>query len=37
MKRSYIDPVLGDLLEMTESESKNNPMQKYVAIVKSKQ
>ena len=34
MKRVYIDPVLGDLLEMTSMESKNAPTQKYVTIVK---
>ncbi len=30
MKRVYIDPILGDLLEMTFAENKNNPAQKYV-------
>ena len=29
MKRVYIDPILGELLEMTFSESKNAPTQKY--------
>ncbi len=32
MKRIYIDPILGDLLEMTSMESKNDPTQKYVTI-----
>ena len=32
MKRVYIDPILGDLLEMTSMESKNDPTQKYVTI-----
>ena len=29
MKRVYIDPILGDLLEMTSAEAKNSPAQKY--------
>ena len=33
MKRVYIDPLLGELLEMTSSENKNAPTQKYVTIV----
>ena len=33
MKRVYIDPILGDLLEMTSMETKNDPTQKYVTIV----
>ena len=32
MKKNYIDPLLGDLLQMTSVESKNAPTQKYVAI-----
>ncbi len=34
MKRVYINPILGDLLEMTFSESRNAPTQKYVTITK---
>lgn len=34
MKRVYIDPILGELLEMTSSESKNSPNQKYVTKTK---
>lgn len=34
MKRMYIDPILGELIEMTSSESKNAPTQKYVTIKK---
>ena len=34
MKRIYIDPILGELLEMTSSESKNAPTQRYVTIKK---
>lgn len=34
MKRVYIDPILGVLLEMTYSESKNAPTQRYVTIKK---
>lgn len=34
MKRVYIDPILNELLKMTESEKKNSPLQKYVAITK---
>ena len=30
MKRKYIDPLLGDILQMTFVESKNAPTQKYV-------
>lgn len=30
MKRMYIDPILGELLEMTFSQSKNAPTQKYI-------
>ena len=30
MKRKYIDPLLGDILQMTYVESKNAPTQKYV-------
>lgn len=33
MKRVYIDPILGDLLEMTSMETKNDPTQKYVTII----
>ena len=29
MKRVYIDPILGDLQEMTSAEAKNSPAQKY--------
>lgn len=29
MKRVYIDPILGDMLEMTSAEAKNSPAQKY--------
>ena len=32
MKKNYIDPLLGDMLQMTSVESKNAPTQKYVAI-----
>ena len=32
MKKVYIDPILGVLLKMTSSESKNNPTQKYVTM-----
>ena len=32
MKKNYIDPLLGDILQMTSVESKNAPTQKYVAI-----
>ncbi len=32
MKKVYIDPILGELLKMTSSESKNNPTQKYVTM-----
>ena len=32
MKRKYIDPLLGDILQMTSVESKNAPTQKYIAI-----
>ena len=34
MKRKYIDPLLGDILQMTFVESKNAPTQKYVVIGK---
>lgn len=34
MKRVYIDPILGELLEMTSSESKNSPNQKYITKTK---
>ena len=34
MKRIYINPILGELLEMTSSESKNAPTQRYVTIKK---
>ena len=34
MKRKYIDPLLGDILQMTFVESKNAPTQKYVVIKK---
>ena len=34
MKRVYIDPILGELLEMTSSESKNSPNQKYIIKTK---
>lgn len=34
MKRVYINPILGELIEMTSSESKNAPTQKYVTIKK---
>ena len=30
MKRFYIDPLLGDVLTMTSTESKTDPKQKYV-------
>ncbi len=30
MKRAYIDPLLGTLLEMTSSDNKNDPTQKYI-------
>ena len=32
MKRKYIDPLLGNTLQMTSGESKNAPTQKYIAI-----
>ena len=32
MKRKYIDPLLGNTLQMTSVESKNAPTQKYIAI-----
>ena len=32
MKKNYIDPLLGDMLQMTSVEGKNAPTQKYVAI-----
>ena len=32
MKKNYIYPLLGDMLQMTSVESKNAPTQKYVAI-----
>lgn len=32
MKKNYIDPLLGHMLQMTSVESKNAPTQKYVAI-----
>ena len=35
MKRKYINPLLGDVLQMTSVESKNAPTQKYVVISKS--
>ena len=35
MKKNYIDPLLGDMLQMTSVESKNAPTQKYVVISKS--
>ena len=35
MKRKYINPLLGDVLQMTSVESKNAPTQKYVVIGKS--
>ena len=34
MKRKYINPLLGDVLQMTSVESKNAPTQKYVVISK---
>ena len=34
MKRKYINPLLGDVLQMTSVESKNAPTQKYVVINK---
>ena len=34
MKRKYIHPLLGDVLQMTSVESKNAPTQKYVVISK---
>ena len=34
MKRIYINPILGELLEMTSFESKNAPTQRYVTIKK---
>ena len=34
MKRVYINPILGELLEMTSAGSKNAPTQKYVTITK---
>lgn len=34
MKRIYINPILGELLEMTSSENKNAPTQRYVTIKK---
>lgn len=36
MKRFYINPLLGNVLEMTYSENKNNPSQRYVTIAKNK-
>lgn len=36
MKRVYINPLLGNILEMTSSENKNNPSQRYVTIAKNK-
>ena len=35
MKKNHIDPLLGDVLQMTSVESKNAPTQKYVVISKS--
>jgi len=35
MKRKYINPLLGDVLQMTSVENKNAPTQKYVVISKS--
>ena len=35
MKKNHIDPLLGDVLQMTSVESKNAPTQKYVVINKS--
>ena len=35
MKKNHIDPLLGDMLQMTSVESKNAPTQKYVVISKS--
>ena len=35
MRRKYINPLLGDVLQMTSVESKNAPTQKYVVISKS--
>ena len=32
MKRKYIDPLLGNTLQMTSGESKNAPTQKYIVI-----
>ena len=32
MKKHYIDPLLGNTLQMTSVESKNAPTQKYIAI-----
>ena len=34
MKCVYIDPILGELLEMTSLESKNSPNQKYITKTK---
>ena len=34
MKKNHIDPLLGDVLQMTSVESKNAPTQKYVVISK---
>ena len=34
MKRKYINPLLGDVLQMTSVESKNAPTQEYVVISK---